>query len=361
MNKKFIALAVAAAVAPAAFAADEVVLYGQVNVAAVVDNTEDSLFKIDGQSSRIGVKGTESLGNGMSAWFQIESKVAPDDATASGFATREGWVGLKGDFGGVQLGRGKSAFTKATEEFDLWYQAQSFNAFDYGLQGYNGQSATVPMVQDDGGFDANVYRTNNTVRYTYTMEGMELAVDYAVGENKDKSKNTAETTHLSYSVKGKLGDYWYIVGANQSRNMDGVALDNVAVDANGDPVKTSLVGKANNLIIGGGTEFGNLAVGAAFTRHVYDAANYGSNKRNSYLVNAAYALEGNSLYAGVIYGDKLKYGGTKMADSSFVRYGAGLAVPLSKRTNIVTEYMATNFSGATKDTSYFSVGAYHSF
>ncbi|SFZ78028.1 porin [Chitinimonas taiwanensis] len=345
MNKKFIALAVAAAVAPAAFAGDEVILYGQVNVAAVVDNTKDSLFKIDGQSSRIGVKGTESLGNGMSAWFQIESKVAPDDASASGFATREGWVGLKGDFGGVQLGRGKSAFTKAYEEFDLWYQADSFAPFDYGLQTYNDSGLVPVMVDADGNRnDAGYqYRTDNTVRYTYAAEGLDVTVDYAVGENKNDSTKTKEATNLSYSVKGTLGDYWYIVGANMGRNLR----------MNGS--------KLNNLLLGGGTTFGDLAVGAGFTRSVFSEAGYGTGKRNSYILNASYALEGNSLYGGVIVGDKLKHNIGKLEDSRFVRYGAGLAVPLSKRTNIVTEYMATNFSGATKDTSYFSVGAYHSF
>lgn len=341
MNKKFIALAVAAAVAPAAFAGDEVVLYGQVNVAAVVDNRVDSLFKIDNQSSRLGVKGTESLGNGMSAWFQIESAVAPDDASRAGFATREGWVGLKGDFGGIQLGRGKSAFTKAYEEFDLWYQNDSFAPFDYGLQGYN-DSGLVPSRDDDAGYN---YRTNNTVRYTYGMEGVDITVDYAVGENKDDSTTpkTKEATNLSYSVKGTLGDYWYIVGANIGRNL------------------TQNGAKLNNLLLGGGTAFGDLAVGAGFTRSVFSEAGYGTGKRNSYILNASYALEGNSLYGGVIIGDKLKHNIGKLDDSRFVRYGAGLAVPLSKRTNIVTEYMATNFSGATKDTAIFSVGAYHSF
>ncbi|MGQ5523940.1 porin [Chitinimonas sp. PSY-7] len=339
MNKKFIALAVAAAVAPAAFAADEVVLYGQVNVAIVSDNTKDNTFSVDDEASRIGVKGSEGLGNGMNAWFQIESKVRPDDANQNGFATREGWVGLKSsEFGGIQLGRGKSAYTKAYEEFDPWYQDKSFSVNGDDQLGYTG-TALVPDKKD-GGYK---YRTDNTIRYTYSMPGMDVMVDYSVGENKNKTTGQKEATNLSYSVKGTISDFWYIVGANMGRNL------------------TNNGSKLNNVLLGGGTAFGDLALGAGFQRHVFSENGYGTNKRNSFLVNAMYNLEGNSLYGGVIIADKLKYGSVKLADSRYVRYGAGLAVPLSKRTNIVTEYMATDFAGSQKDTSYFSVGAYHSF
>ncbi|PHV09682.1 porin [Chitinimonas sp. BJB300] len=353
MNKKFIALAIAAAIAPAAFAADEVVLYGQVNVALVADNSKDSNFGIDNQGSRLGVKGTESLGNGMNAWFQIESGVAPDDASKAGFATREGWVGLKSsEFGGIQLGRGKSAYTKAYEEFDPWYQDDSFGINGFDQLGYTGNAALVPD-RGDGGYK---YRTDNTARYTYSMPGLDVMVDYSVGENKNKIAGQKEATNLSYYVKGTIADWWYIVGANMARNAN-------FRDTNGDGKGDTWApgAKLNNVLLGGGTSFGDLAIGAGFQRHVYSETGYGTNKRNSVLVNAMYNLEGNSLYGGIIMADKLKYGSVKMADSRYIRYGLGLAVPMSKRTNIVTEYMATDYSGTQKDKSYFSVGAYHSF
>jgi predicted porin len=337
MNKKLIALAIAAAIAPAAFAGDEVVLYGQVNVALVADNTSDSTFKINDHSSRLGVKGTEALGDGMSAWFQIESAVAADDASRAGFATREGWVGLKSsDFGGIQLGRGKSAYTKAFEEFDPWYQGESFGIISYDQLGYTG-TAPVPD-KGDGNYQ---YRTNNTARYTYSMPNLDVMVDYAVGENKTATQK--EMTNLSFSTKGAYADWWYIVGANMGRNV------------------TNSGSKLNNVLLGGGTAFGDLSLGAAFQRHVFSEDGYGTNKRNSFLVNAMYNMEGNSLYGGIIMADKLKYGSVKLSDSRYIRYGLGLAVPLSKRTNIVTEFMATDYSGTKKDSSYFSVGAYHSF
>ena len=80
MKKSLIALAVAGVVAaPVAMA--EVTIYGQANVSYdVVDNGTStagaagtSTNKVSSNASRIGFKGTEDLGNGTSAIWQIES------------------------------------------------------------------------------------------------------------------------------------------------------------------------------------------------------------------------------------------------------------------------------------------------
>lgn len=339
MNKKLIALAVAAAVAPAAFAAEnEVILYGQANAAIVIDNTNDNLFSIDSESSRIGLKGTENLGNGLSAFFQIESAVNIDDGSRGGFGTREGWVGLKSGGHSIGLGRGKSAFTKAYEEFDPWYQNTSFASMGYDIQGYTG-TGIVPD-QGDGGY---AYRTNNTVRYSFGMEGLDVNVDYATTESKNDATNTKNGDIYSFSSKGTIGNFW-IVGAG-----------NIANSTSGNN------SKLRNALLGGGTTFGDLSLSAAWLRHVYSADGYGTNKRNNYTLTAALALGESSFYGGVTYGDKLKYGSTKLNDSEFTKYGLGLAVPLSKRTVIATEFVGTDFGGSRKTESQFSSGIYHSF
>ncbi len=58
---------------------------------------------VDASNSRLGFKGTEDLGGGMSAIWQIESTI-PLDQGGGSFATRESFVGLKGAFGTVRLG-----------------------------------------------------------------------------------------------------------------------------------------------------------------------------------------------------------------------------------------------------------------
>lgn len=88
MQKKIIALAVASAlVAPAAFAdTSNVNVYGVANVSYDVvttkntANTGTSTGKVSSNTSRIGLKGAEDLGDGLSAIWQIESQINIDNA-----------------------------------------------------------------------------------------------------------------------------------------------------------------------------------------------------------------------------------------------------------------------------------------
>lgn len=57
-------------------------------------------------SNRLGFKGTEDMGGGMSAAFVMEGDLVPSDGTASGFKfLRQSTVGIMGGFGEVRLGR----------------------------------------------------------------------------------------------------------------------------------------------------------------------------------------------------------------------------------------------------------------
>lgn len=87
MNKKLIALAVAAAsVAPAAMAqtANPVTLYGRVYVMFESVEAKGGASpvvrrnRVSDQSSLLGVRGTEDLGGGLKAFFQLETAFKPD-------------------------------------------------------------------------------------------------------------------------------------------------------------------------------------------------------------------------------------------------------------------------------------------
>jgi predicted porin len=103
MKKLVIASAVAAVMASSAVMADTTV-YGRLRMGVVVsaDNSNDKGIQND--SSRFGFKGSEDLGNGTSAVYQIEIGYNADNATQGGMANRIGMVGLSGDFGTVAMG-----------------------------------------------------------------------------------------------------------------------------------------------------------------------------------------------------------------------------------------------------------------
>src|SRR5437667_12060705 len=116
MNKKLVALAVAGALAaPLAVQAQtaNVTLYGRLNMdlefvkGQQADGTNPTVNRVSSNSSRFGMRGTESLGGGLNAIFQIEQNVSGDTGVNSGsnIATRETFVGLQGSWGRVIMGK----------------------------------------------------------------------------------------------------------------------------------------------------------------------------------------------------------------------------------------------------------------
>ncbi|AVZ80209.1 porin [Zoogloeaceae bacteirum Par-f-2] len=111
MQKKLIALAVAGLVSAPAFAQSNVTIYGVLDT--FVGYSKAGEAKATGLISgglagnRIGFKGTEDLGNGLKASFVLEQGFNIDDGQPSSSRQfhRQAWVGLKGGFGAVALGR----------------------------------------------------------------------------------------------------------------------------------------------------------------------------------------------------------------------------------------------------------------
>lgn len=113
--KKLIALATtgltACALSPA-FAQSNVSLYGIIDTGiARIDNIAGSgstqLRSGSLYTSRFGFKGTEDLGGGLKATFNLEANISSDTgATATPFFNRQSWVGLSStNFGDITLGR----------------------------------------------------------------------------------------------------------------------------------------------------------------------------------------------------------------------------------------------------------------
>ena len=122
MNKKLVAVAVAGLLAaPLAAQAQtaNVTLYGRLNMTMEAVNGQAvdpnlprrprlpvnrTVYRVNSNSSRLGVRGSESLGGGLSAIFQIESSVNADIRRRRARRSRETFVGLQGDVGYVQDG-----------------------------------------------------------------------------------------------------------------------------------------------------------------------------------------------------------------------------------------------------------------
>jgi len=178
MNKKLIAVAIAAAfAAPSAFAAahggSTTTLYGKAHVS--INNGSDQ-WNVSSHASRIGVKGSESLSNGLKAIFQYEMTYNGLDGDGQGplgggtaiGAARNSYVGLSGDFGTFLVGRhdtpAKVAFYAAGNErlgdsiIDLngsmgFAEFRVSNAIAYVSPSMSGFKAAVAIVPDENGED----------------------------------------------------------------------------------------------------------------------------------------------------------------------------------------------------------------
>jgi predicted porin len=188
MNKKLMAVAIAAALSPLAALADPagVTLYGVANVAAerVTGLAGDGrASRLTDSSSRIGIRGAESLGSGLEAFFQVETKVSPegDNSTAQlGWASRNSAVGLRGGFGEVFAGR-----------WDAYYD-DSF-AVDQSLLGRSGLAAfgntMLGFSGNNGAFAPIGSRYSNIIRYnTPNLSGFRGSAAVASSEDQGGKK-----------------------------------------------------------------------------------------------------------------------------------------------------------------------------
>jgi len=118
MKKSLLALAVLGAFAGAASAQSSVTIYGSLDLAITKGNggtaannsangTSKAWIEKQSNSSRLGFRGNEDIGGGLSAQFQIEHRFTPDDGVAANpFWAGRSYVQLSSStLGRVYLGR----------------------------------------------------------------------------------------------------------------------------------------------------------------------------------------------------------------------------------------------------------------
>lgn len=136
--------------------------------------------------TRFVIRGTEDLGDGTSAIFLLDKGFNVDDGTETlGGAFRESYVGLRGKFGTVTLGRQFHPLFNVRDDYD--------------------PTADSSNVMATGGF-----RMNNSIMYrTPSFNGFFAKVAYGFGEVEgDTRAGRAIGAHIGYDqgpVSAKLG------------------------------------------------------------------------------------------------------------------------------------------------------------
>lgn len=360
MQKKIIALAVASAlVAPAAFAdTSNVNVYGVANVsydfvsAKNVAGNKLSSNKVSSNTSRIGLKGSEDLGDGLSAIWQVESLINIDNAgstanagnaaaraatqanlgtaaVAAGTNAAGNVLGGRNTFAGLSsasmgtviMGRHDTPYNIATRRFDVFTDGLADNR---SLMGGNGGTAAAAF---DG-------RQPDVIAYiSPTMSGFTGAIAYL---NLSEAKTPGNMTASAWSMAGMYSqDAWYASLAYETHALDGVTAAAGIIA----PAAVTLPSGAKESATKVGIGYTQDAINVNFA---YEKTTDNLAAGASLLGHSAYYLSGKYTFGN----DAIKAAYTKVgnlgttAASGANQFSIGYDHSLSKRTTVYALYTA---------------------
>lgn len=335
MKRLLVAIALPVVFAASASAQTSVSIYGLVDAGVVSERggAAGNVTKLTSgvqSGSRLGFKGTEDLGGGLTAKFVLESGFKIDDGTmgqASATAPngllfgRQAYVGLGSSWGSITLGR------QYTPHYLALTQVDPFGA---GLAG------------DAANFIPSELRMNNTIKYTTPeWSGFDGELAYGFGEVPGDTKANRQIGAAVGYANGPV----VVKLAHQS-------IENATgTDRN------------RNTLLAGKWDFGMAAasLGVDFNK---DGAAIDSR---DYLVGVSVPFGASTFLASYIH---------KNDRSAFNRdanqWALGYTYSMSKRTNLYTSYgRVNNKNGATYTVGNatepgtgdktFNIGIRHSF
>jgi predicted porin len=339
MQKKLIALAIASLAAPA-FAQSNVTISGSLDAmytqytndkdAGAMLNSANGHGDTTHKTNRIAFKGTEDLGNGMKAFFELEERFNLDTGaenvgscatTATGTGTpaaatyttncsntrfgRSSWVGLQGGFGMVYLGRTPTAG-------DMVFGGGKIASND-----------TIADWASRKGSSFQDRQANGVLYRSPKMGPLSVNVSTAVKERNDAA------TPLGLSAALDFGRF-FVEGAWQK---DGA-------NARGNTLRNDSV---KNMWVNGGVKLGDYNVYAyvgkqkGYQSYDYTGAPLGTapNEQLRYAVGADAKIGANGkLFTniGVARGDNVANANN---DTKYTAFNVAYQHNLSKRTSLI--------------------------
>ena len=305
MQRSLIIAAALAAVGASAFAQSSVTVYGRLNLSVERQEagTGPTNTVMQNNSSRWGIKGSEDIGGGLKAGFQLESGFnAANGTTGAAFWGRQSEVNLSGGFGMVRLGNFTSEAYYATSDYIGMHNHDTGTSSD-ALYTYLGRDASK-LAYRSPSFGGATLEVATTVATPAQADTLDLALNYVAGP-----------MHL---------------GAGYQKD-----------------------GSSNQLAVRGLYELGAITLGGYFQRS--DVAVAGT--RNTFRLAAAYAMGNASLHADVGRASDF----SNVVNSSATQMTLAYNYNLSKRTKVYTFYTKVNADVAAADFSSLAVGVRHNF
>lgn len=308
--KTLLASAMAASLVSSAYAADPLQVYGKLNVTAQSNDVNDETeTTIQSNASRFGVTGEFELSKSLEAFYTIEYEVNTGDDDKENFLARNQFVGLKGNFGAVSVGRNDTILKVSQGKVDQFNDLSGDVKNMFKGENRMAQTATyyTPMFGD---FQAGV---------TYVASGDS---DQVVGDNT--------TGEDGVSMAVMYGD----AGLKSTPIYAAIAYDSKVKGY--DTARATVQGKVAGLVIGG-------------MYQQQEAIDSGVTD-NGFLLSTAYDINDATLKAQ--YVDMENKG-----DS----WSVGADYKLGKPTKLFAFYTANSFDSNDQDDSYVGIGIEHKF
>jgi len=352
MKKSLMAVALLGAFAGVAHAQTAVQIYGTVD-AGLVKRTDQTLAIGKRAANTLGFKGTEDLGNGLKALFQLEIRYEPDTGTVENggrpLFQGQSRVGLQGDFGMVRIGRGLTPFQEVVGSFEPFHGLPTPAGFytDISVAGFN----SAPLDTNTSGGSPNNNRISNAVFYNSPVaNGFQVNASWASKEGNGGA------------VAGRNG------GASYPANSEGSANPiSVAATYNNGPAAAMLAYERNAVeskVVSGAASFAltpELKLMGTYSRQTQDHISPVFSETKAWLLGATYSMGPGKFLAG--------YGQKQLEDTPKTKqFSLGYEYSLSKRTYLYIDaarkknIVGTNgVLAATPTVNHYDVGVNHSF
>ncbi|HFC8088304.1 TPA: porin, partial [Neisseria meningitidis] len=296
--------------------------------------------KISDFGSFIGFKGSEDLGEGLKAVWQLEQDVSVAGGGATQWGNRESFVGLAGEFGTLRAGRVANQFDDASQAIDPWdsnndvaSQLGIFKRHDDmpvsvrydspDFSGFSGSVQFVPIQNSKSAYTpAHYTRQNNTDVFVPAVVGKPGSDVYYAG--------------LNYKNGGFAGSYAfkYARHANVGRDaFELFLLGSGSDEAKGtDPLKNHQVHRLT-----GGYEEGGLNLALAAQLDLSENGDKAKTKNSTTEIAATASYRFGNAVPRISYahGFDLIERGKKGENTSYDQIIAGVDYDFSKRTSAI--------------------------
>lgn len=352
MKKSLLALAVLGAFAGAANAQSSVTIYGIVDTGVVYQSKvatptggTGSKFSLNSgviQGSRIGFKGTEDLGGGLSAVFNLEAGFSndtgalDDSKTSNTLFRRKSVVGLAGNFGSVLLGRQTdfadtiSSYT-SVQDFGGWTGAAGHNLDR--LEGTRTNNSISYTTANLNGFTGNLmYGFGETAGQTSAGQAFGVGGKYdngplGLGINYYQSK--AGSTPADASLLAATGTNQFTNGTNNGSTAQKVL--NVAASYQFGPAR--VYGNWSRVKQDLNTQANLTAAGVGSLATISNRTLAASNKADIYEIGTAYSLSPSLKLLAAVDHTRAQFDGVS-GKAKLTQVSLGTDYWLSKRTDL---------------------------